>query len=301
LDLIKIFEGHQADVVFIQEPTHSLIEAGKSNDHKVPVSKRSCNKEWKAWTHPGGAQGTIVILTSDNATVTGTLEGVEPSPGQGSPPLVCGTVKKDKEMVKFATCHTPYGENDGRAITYNQKAMDKVNAKNIQLWMGDLNTYGNTLPDGGTRSRPTNNADNYRLALAAPTSKAGHPLDKIIVDGSLPIESCGRIVPGDANKPRTPSPSGDRFVDETERNWKSANDVPSDHLPTYAIAGSARAEDPTKGSQSTKRALDYDSVMNEARKCQKTEMQTQSSDGGGSGDGGGSSGDGGGSSGAGGD
>ena len=81
--LLPIFDKHQADVVLIQEPSKTLIEWGNGlgKDEKTP---RGCHQPWKAWTYDGGEQGTIVVLTRGDVSVS----GLQPKKnGAGNPPV----------------------------------------------------------------------------------------------------------------------------------------------------------------------------------------------------------------------
>lgn len=261
--LLKLFEDHGADAVFVQEPTEALKAWGKSQGTE-PKQPRGVNSAWKAWTFDGGTQGTIVVLTSGSTTLAGQLRNLGPfNLGQGTNritqenPLVAGTLNKadNDEMVTFATCHAPYdrsiaGQYCNRAMTAIENTT--IDNKKIDVWMGDLNTYGITMPLGSAAANV-----NYFVALASPTSDrgTGSPLDKAIINAKYYSNgairySCGRIIPEESiNQPDDNAPHGG-VEDQPEKSWERRTDVPSDHLPIYLVINDDVVQGPTKKRRS---------------------------------------------------
>jgi hypothetical protein len=264
--LLKIFEDHEADVVFIQEPTGSLKDEGNRDDHIVRFNARTSRlkKFWRAWTYPGASpQGTIVILTCGSAYVSEGKGVLLNGQFQGSPqgasrpnPLVCGMVKAGPEAgakcVTFATCHAPFDGGIDAASNYSIAAMKAIHDDNrtliggqkIQLWMGDLNTLGDNVP-GGSSSNELGRT--YRSLPVGPTTlgqgnasgerSASNARDKIIVrKDRVTTYCCGRIIPKTKVDPRDKT-----STDEKEETWDNPNvgEVPSDHLPIYIRLGHA--------------------------------------------------------------
>ena len=75
---------------------------------------------------------------------------------------------------RILTAHSPYNKNDGSAALYQQNAIAWSSKNNIDLIMGDLNTYGSKV---GSSSR-----SNFRnISEGLKTSRGGHPLDKALL------------------------------------------------------------------------------------------------------------------------
>lgn len=75
---------------------------------------------------------------------------------------------------RLLAAHAPYRKNDGTAAQYQRSALDWAQRNNIDLVIGDLNTYSSRV---GSRSR-----SNFRsLSEGLATSSGGHPLDKALL------------------------------------------------------------------------------------------------------------------------
>ncbi len=75
---------------------------------------------------------------------------------------------------RILTAHAPYNKNSGSAHQFQETAVAWSSKNNIDLIIGDLNTYGSKV---GSSSR-----SNFRnISEGLKTSRGGHPLDKALL------------------------------------------------------------------------------------------------------------------------
>lgn len=235
-EIAGLLEGWGADVGIFQEPTAGLLAASNAI-----TSSRSSTTTWTANARRAaqGAQGHIVVLTAGNARA-GAFSSHD-VPGATQPnPLVVFTLTLGGESLRVATCHAPYGDgSSGEASQYVANAkllLDSLatNGTPVDLWIGDVNTYGHVMPRVGNAT--------YDLKLASPTGGKGDggALDKIFARvgcQALANMSCGRIKPAyTVANPHQRAPNTG-VADVTEATWTDASKIPSDHLPVYLDTG----------------------------------------------------------------
>lgn len=76
---------------------------------------------------------------------------------------------------RILTAHAPYRKNDGTAAQFQQQALLWAQKQNIDLVVGDLNTYGSKV---GSSSR----SHFMNLSAGLATSSGGSPLDKALLN-----------------------------------------------------------------------------------------------------------------------
>jgi hypothetical protein len=145
----------------------------------------------------------------------------------------------DAERIVVATCHAPYGSGvASEASAYCGKVRTILNAMirngvRIDVWMGDLNTYGDAEADsasvGRRRKSTISGSGPFQRCPLGGTSgfKGGEnhsPLDQIHCRTGFPIGQFGRILPV-GEKPDL----GDEFYPE----WTKHSLILSDHIPIY--------------------------------------------------------------------
>ncbi len=239
--LLDYLKKWSVDVAIILEPPSWMRGKGEDRSKLTERTAEAHGPVETSWRLKGSQQGhsqghVFVVYKKGNVKVA--IAGAVQVPGATQDNrVVFIKAEKDGEKRIIATCHTPYANNSGEAAQYNINVMNQVLRKNqldigigagsVDLWMGDLNTYGTTAPNG---SSPY-----YSIALAEKTSGFGsnsgsqhHPLDKILVRVGLDLSARGRIVPSGLA-----APVSENAKDIVEPDWKSGADVPSNHLPIY--------------------------------------------------------------------
>lgn len=224
--LLGLFESWGADFVLIAEVPGGFSKShtrGPSQFHALPWTVHV--------TSPGQPMAILIrhgceLLSCD----------ADPRPSKQASrwadvrPLVRLRLKRGNEVLSVVTCHAPYQDGGAAPYTYTIDVMKLLNedAHQVDLWMGDINTYSNTVP-GGQRAP----VEKWKLLLSSPTSKraTGSPLDKIIARATFPDCVVGRIIPtGGATAPAPGTPHAN---DQMEPTWGSPADIPSDHAPIY--------------------------------------------------------------------
>jgi len=79
--------------------------------------------------------------------------------------------------MSILTAHAPYHKNDGSASNYQNKLLQKAKSLDVDVVVGDLNTYGQTR--GTKRTRDIDGDNGYEMVKLDPTSAGGSTLDKV--------------------------------------------------------------------------------------------------------------------------
>jgi hypothetical protein len=243
--LFKMLDDLGANVLLAQEPPRYL------ESMTTPRSQRGAAGGWTVRRVEGGTQGTMVVATKNGKATCTKLDRIEsPSLGQGTKligrdnPIAKVTLHGQAAEVTLATFHAPYDCSIRDQFVRNAltAAAAQKNSNEVDLVMGDFNTYGTHNPD---YTHNKGNGDRYVLLLASPTSGAGKnakggsgPLDKIVGKPWFVRGQRGRIVPkSGAAKPAAGAPSGPSVRDIIFPSWDTMRSVPSDHLPIYVDVG----------------------------------------------------------------
>lgn len=217
------------DAVFLLEPGKFV----KYKDNNPPVEKRYVCDYHKGVS--GDSQSDLAILRLDQDNIVGDVTGtaVTVSVGEGR---TLWTV--DVGGFRFATSHAPFVNNDGSAASWLNKAGETIINNKINIWLGDFNTSGDSVPTSIRRKYfcvlgglKTSLNENKQLVS---------PYDKICISENLfncleEADAAGRVLP------KAPKGYYPLEIHKT-KEWSSRDInfegmdhalVPSDHLPIY--------------------------------------------------------------------
>ncbi|KZM40418.1 hypothetical protein OA92_07290 [Marinomonas sp. SBI22] len=216
-----------------------LLEPGKFSQYdkkKVPSKKVNYSCTYlKSHSDP---QSNLAILTNSNDNIISKITSFEILTGAARTLWVI-----EIGGIRFATSHAPYKKNDGTGADWCNDASKTVKEQKVNVWLGDFNTNGNTVP------APLNKQ--YACLLGGLLTSLNEskelvsPFDKICVSKNLFIkleanDRAGRVLP---KIPKGYYPMKVNTLEGPEKGPWSSEDIqfkdidniefPSDHLPIY--------------------------------------------------------------------
>ncbi len=239
---------------FMRSDTNDRVLNTRSSTSRGPTPS-----SWRlqGYIH-GHSQGAVFVAYAANTAVT--LLGGAQVPGTGQDNrLVFVKVVNSGETRIIATCHAPFAENSGEARQFDISAVKLlkngcngplggkiVEGLTTDIWLGDLNTYGDTAPPGAEPAYVIKSVGDTS-GFGATGGSSHFPLDKIIVRSDVSVHRVGRVVPASVSASAN---------DIRQSDWTNDTSVPSDHLPIY-IDTSAVSSTPTLSvsTASKKRSL----------------------------------------------